>query len=124
MRRIKELDLSSRCTPVAFHIGQRGSSAADALPRPTLTASGGDLYPGRELQSKFRGQVEARRGRMNVDMPARGNGGNARFPFYGPLPAGRLWRFRGAGMIEFVWVRHPRAVREGSRGSVIRPTPD
>ena len=78
--RIKVPKLSDRCTPVVLHITGKDNSVAGALSRFTKKVSGGDPYQSRELRSRFRAQVGARRGRVDTDIVCaatavtRGNG--------------------------------------------------
>ena len=76
-RGIVETEIALCCTEVFLHIAGRGNAAADAFSRFTLKASGGDPYPDRKLRARFRTQVAPRRGRVHVDMMARGDGANA-----------------------------------------------
>ena len=67
-RGIKTLEVTLRCTTVAFRIAGRGSAVADALSRFFALVRGQGPSPGRELPAKFREVVEGRRGPMDVDI--------------------------------------------------------
>ena len=82
---------------------------ADALSRFSIRARGLDPYPERELRWRYRKEVEARCGAVDVDMMASDDGHNAWVPNFrspsnsaleGPLPWGRLWRFPRIEMVD------------------------
>ena len=132
-RRIKELEAYRRYAFVALRIAGGDTSVAGALSRVTSKVSGGDLLAGREPRNRFREQVEARCGRVDVDMVARDEGSNAPRPvsrspwdsaFEGPLPAERLGRFPCVHMIEPVMSRPLLAVKEGWEGPAFCLVPD
>ena len=81
-RGIKELEVTLRCTAVAFRIAGRDSAVADALSRFFALVRGQGPSPGRELRAKFRKDAESRFGPMDVDMLANGEGTNAWCPRY------------------------------------------
>ena len=81
-RAVKERGVRLSRTAAALSIAGRGNTAANALSRPPLRAIGGDPFPDRDLRARFHAQVGAECGDMDVDMMARGDGGNA----WGPAP--------------------------------------
>ena len=95
---------------------------AVSLTRFSNGARGCDQYSGRELRAKFRREVEARRGRMDVDMMSSDGGTNAWRPVYRPpsnsasegrLPVGKLRGFPRSYLFELVLsrIRWPRKER-------------
>ena len=112
-------------TVAALYVPGRGDPVADMLPRFMVKAYGVDPYPGREPRSKWRDQVRAACGVIDVDLLASDGGSNAwdtvyRSPansaFEGPLPDGRLRWFPLFEMIELVSDRLHRVRREGRPG--------
>ena len=65
-RHVAELELSYGSTAVALRIVGRDNPVADAFLRFATTVSGGAPLPDRESRSRFRAQVEARCGRVDV----------------------------------------------------------
>ena len=99
-RAVQEWGIALKCTAVALYVAGKSNAEAGAYSRVSLRATGGDPYPDRDLRNRFRTQVGARCGRMDVDMLARGDGRNSlvptfrsppRSPFERPLPSGRQW---------------------------------
>ena len=96
-RAVEEQDIHLSCTAVAPHNAGPDTGAVGALSRFGLRATGGAPYPDRGLRIRFRARAEAKYGRMDVDMVAHDDGGNARgsetcspsrSAFEGPLPFG------------------------------------
>ena len=106
---------------------------ADALSRLSLRVTGGDPYSGRELRSCVGARVEASCGHVDVDMMARGDGGNASGPSFYSLsrsafgaapPSGQLWWPTREDMIDIALDRILKAKKEGWRGAVFCLPPD
>ena len=133
-RAVQEWGIALKCTAVALYVAGKSNAEAGAYSRVSLRATGGDPYPDRDLRNRFRAQVEARCGRMDVDMLARGDGKNARARrsvlrpgplFECPLPSGRQWWSPCADMIGLAPARillcvdgrgRPSASRRVNRG--------
>ena len=101
-RRIKDLELSCGSTAVALRTAAKGNPFAEASPRFTIKAIGGEPSSDCDLRGRFCACVEALCGRVDVDMMAPDAGANARGPACrppsnsaseGPSPGGRMRRF-------------------------------
>ena len=85
----KELEAPIQCAFVVLRAPGRRNTVADALSRFAAWAQGGGQIPNRELRRRFRRDVDAHRGRMDVDMMANDGGSNAWCPSTGPRPTPR-----------------------------------
>ena len=74
---IKERVKRPGCTATALPIKGRRNTAADALSRFSLGATGDDPRPDQGLPGLFRDRVEATCGHLDVDKVARGDSSNA-----------------------------------------------
>ena len=76
-RCIMELEVGLCCTVVAPHVTGKDNAVADALPRFSFWVRALDPFPQGDSRQTFRKKVDARRGRIDVDMLASDEGSKA-----------------------------------------------
>ena len=106
-RNMEEREVALGCTEVALHIAGKDNAAADTLSRCAIWVRGLGPYPERELRQKLRKEVIGRRGNIDVDMLASGDGSNAWAQTSGSRPSRPLKVRRRAascgGILELIW---------------------
>lgn len=131
-RENKESETGCESVAPAHHIAGKENAAADALPRFSLKATGGDPYPDRALRPRLRAMVVDHCGAVDVDMMSGDRGLNAwcaqftppaRSAFEGPLPGGQLWWFPRVDLIDLALDRIARLTKEDWAGTHVRLFP-
>ena len=73
-RKFKELAIRVQCAASVPYTPDRDDAVGDALPRYAIQVSRGDPFPSLRLRRRIRKKSDARCGRIDVDLTARGNG--------------------------------------------------